>query len=424
MIKFQFNKALKFTFIPIILIFTSCTIENKEDSISEINTLSSNQFSQLLNFKDATSEEEFIHITKKLSIFSKGKFKLNENIKINKNRKVDKTQFGKNISYSFFIESNNLDSNHFENLIIDNRNGNSHAYIISYGLIKNELTPIKIEEIDHNINSAVLTKQTCSTFVLTVKTWCSESVHYGYNSGCNAASHGETYTMKYNVCEGGGGYYGESNLVTGPTYHNGGGTTEGGGFGSDPESVDGSDPFGGAVLPDYFVSYKPTFRFPGDSNYTYLYPKLTEYLKNKMPNIKNIPVITNAIKDITGLSISQIQNDLEWGSGPTIIVMQLDNYSSTTDANTAGLFDGKNNTDILYLDLDFVNRLENEEFYDQEFQDSYLFFMGVTVLHEYVHYGDYLNGNNYTAPFEEGELFECRVYGENVNEGTLLFRKK
>ncbi len=77
--------------------------------------------------------------------------------------------------------------------------------------------------------------------------------------------------------------------------------------------------------------------------------------------------------------------------------------------------------EILYLDIDFVNRLENEEFPDQAFEDAYLFFLSVTILHEYVHYGDYLNGNNYQYPQEEGNMFETRVYGEDINQGTLLF---
>ncbi len=82
------------------------------------------------------------------------------------------------------------------------------------------------------------------------------------------------------------------------------------------------------------------------------------------------------------------------------------------------------NSNTIHMDINFVNRLENEEFSNQEFADAYLFFLGVTILHEYVHYGDYLNGNNYQYPatVEEGLLFETRVYGENVNAGTLLFK--
>ena len=53
-----------------------------------------------------------------------------------------------------------------------------------------------------------------------------------------------------------------------------------------------------------------------------------------------------------------------------------------------------------------------------------MFFLWVTVLNEYLHYGDYLNGDTYLYPatVEEGNMFETRVYGEDVNQGTLFFK--
>ena len=65
--------------------------------------------------------------------------------------------------------------------------------------------------------------------------------------------------------------------------------------------------------------------------------------------------------------------------------------------------------------------MENEP--DQIIADSLIFFLGVTILHEYVHYGDYLNGNNYRYPLteEEGDLFELKVYGQDIDPGTGIF---
>ncbi|MEZ4968911.1 MAG: hypothetical protein R2814_04480 [Flavobacteriaceae bacterium] len=45
--------------------------------------------------------------------------------------------------------------------------------------------------------------------------------------------------------------------------------------------------------------------------------------------------------------------------------------------------------------------------------DALIFWIGTTVLHEYVHYGDFNNGFDY--PGEEGRKFEISVYGENVH---------
>jgi hypothetical protein len=59
-----------------------------------------------------------------------------------------------------------------------------------------------------------------------------------------------------------------------------------------------------------------------------------------------------------------------------------------------------------------------------------LFFIGVTILHEYVHYGDYENGNVYNfygGPNDEGDIFEAKAYGSDLNvlnyEWFLLTRK-
>ncbi|TKD65910.1 hypothetical protein [Flavobacterium sp. ASW18X] len=53
-----------------------------------------------------------------------------------------------------------------------------------------------------------------------------------------------------------------------------------------------------------------------------------------------------------------------------------------------------------------IRLLENDN-------DAAIFFISTTILHEYVHYGDYSNGFDY--PGEEGRKFEISVYGENVH---------
>ncbi|MGG8497758.1 hypothetical protein ACQY1Q_15210 [Tenacibaculum sp. TC6] len=170
------------------------------------------------------------------------------------------------------------------------------------------------------------------------------------------------------------------------------------------------------------VSTFPFFKFPPNSNYEKLYPKFTEYLKNKLPEVKNISLITNTIRKITGLSLERIKKDLTWGQGPTIKIVQLDDFGSNTDYKTVGLFK-KSTPDVIYLDIDFVNDVE-QNISDQALEDSYLFFLGVTTLHEYVHLGDNVDGKQYTEALEEGNLFEMLVYGEDVNPNSLLFNLK
>ncbi|MER3374112.1 MAG: hypothetical protein RIM83_05695 [Allomuricauda sp.] len=58
-----------------------------------------------------------------------------------------------------------------------------------------------------------------------------------------------------------------------------------------------------------------------------------------------------------------------------------------------------------------MNQLENGNLIEND-NDAAIFFIGTTILHEYIHYGDYSSGFEY--PGEEGRKFEIRVYGQNV----------
>lgn len=101
-------------------------------------------------------------------------------------------------------------------------------------------------------------------------------------------------------------------------------------------------------------------------------------------------------------------------------IVQLDNHCGQCNEDTVGRFD-KTNPNILLLDIDFVNRLENDITLQQE-EDAFMFFLGTTILHEYVHLGDFNNGDNYKYPLtpEEGVLFEVRVYGQNVHDYNAI----
>lgn len=45
-------------------------------------------------------------------------------------------------------------------------------------------------------------------------------------------------------------------------------------------------------------------------------------------------------------------------------------------------------------------------------RDALIFLLGVTILHEYVNYGDNIDGID--QPGEEGLLFEIATYGETI----------
>ena len=180
-----------------------------------------------------------------------------------------------------------------------------------------------------------------------------------------------------------------------------------------------------ALMQGYkIINLSPLIKYPHNSDYESKYPKLTEYLKNQLPNVANIPKITNAMHEFTQLPLSQIQKELQWGEGPEVHIAQLDNYPgcNTCNEDTVGYFDKPENPNKIFLDIDYVTQLENGTLIEND-NDAAIFFLGTTILHEYVHYGDYNNGFDY--PGEEGRKFEIMVYGNNVqpDNARLILNK-
>jgi hypothetical protein len=166
------------------------------------------------------------------------------------------------------------------------------------------------------------------------------------------------------------------------------------------------------------ISLFPNVKYPLKKAFTYKanYPKLTEYLVNQLPKVAYISKITNAIHDYTGLPIDQIQENLQWGVGPEIHIVQLDDFCVTCSEDTAGFYDDEdpNNANKLYLDIDVVNDLETGDHISEADADAFVFFIGTTVLHEFVHWGENIN-QDFSFLGEEGVKFEIEAYGYDVS---------
>jgi hypothetical protein len=170
------------------------------------------------------------------------------------------------------------------------------------------------------------------------------------------------------------------------------------------------------AISNNLLSFFPNFKYPVGSNYSTLYPKLTEYLKNKIPELKNNQFIINKLVQYSELSSQQVINDLKWDQGPTIQIAQLDSRG----VDCYGIFSSATPS-VLTIDIDFVNLLENST--PGPGGDSLAFLLGVTILHEYVHLGDFVDGID--QPGEEGLLFEQATYGETIwlnNAGDVLIK--
>ncbi|MDY8137399.1 hypothetical protein [Aquimarina sp. 2201CG5-10] len=70
---------------------------------------------------------------------------------------------------------------------------------------------------------------------------------------------------------------------------------------------------------------------------------------------------------------------------------------------------------ILRIDIDLVNDIENLK-NSESFREEIGFLIAVTILHEYVHFGDTVYGNN----FWSNEFFEDRI---EENEAGILFEE-
>lgn len=183
------------------------------------------------------------------------------------------------------------------------------------------------------------------------------------------------------------------------------------------------------------LSTFPLVKYPASKveEYKSEYPKFTEYLTRELPKIASNQKVIDVINDLTEAPKDVIKEALQWGKGPEIRIEQL---GGVGDNEKLGAYRGHLNPtleDVLFLDVDLVRKLENET--NLEFSDALEFLIGVTILHEYTHLGDFVFGNNFWGDLwldsagdpenEAGLLFEETVFGESVfisNAGVVLKR--
>ncbi|MCE2503337.1 MAG: hypothetical protein J4G05_04665, partial [Chlorobi bacterium] len=145
-----------------------------------------------------------------------------------------------------------------------------------------------------------------------------------------------------------------------------------------------------------------TFQYPAGSDQETDYPRLTEYLRNRVDEILGNPVIMRALEEMGQLSKDDVRRALVWGEGPVINIVPL------LGAN--GEFTPYTGSNELRIDWGIVNQLENSVGDDR---DAALLLVASTILHEFVHWGDDQDGID--RPGEEGEEFEIRVYGIDID---------
>lgn len=134
------------------------------------------------------------------------------------------------------------------------------------------------------------------------------------------------------------------------------------------------------------------------------YPKLAYYVKMNLPMVIHEQSIVSAMKKIGNINTAGLQNALTWGQGPQIKVTRL--------VNAVGEFSPGINSSELRIDSNMVKDFE-EGRGRRVARAGNVYLLGVTLLHELVHWGDDQNGIDRLG--EEGSEFESLVYGSVIN---------
>src|SRR5262245_4328060 len=134
------------------------------------------------------------------------------------------------------------------------------------------------------------------------------------------------------------------------------------------------------------------------------FPKLAQYVRYRLPEVANVPIIRGAMFEIAQLTHATLKQALAWGNEPTLKVTKL--------ASAVGEFTPDVGSNEIRLDTDMVQEFEAGRGW-RNAKAGRVLLVGVTILHELTHWGDDQDGVD--RPGEEGEEFEQKVYGKVIN---------
>lgn len=144
------------------------------------------------------------------------------------------------------------------------------------------------------------------------------------------------------------------------------------------------------------------------------FPKFAQYVRTKMPELTNVPVIVFNIKKHGSLSKEELRTALQWGAGPLIVIKSLQGYACPTLANYFGCFEPATPTQLA-IDIDSVRSFEKDAYGNGSGLNANkqkVFVVGVTLLHELCHLGNFQHG--VAEATEQGFAFEQSAYGKTV----------
>lgn len=145
------------------------------------------------------------------------------------------------------------------------------------------------------------------------------------------------------------------------------------------------------------------------------YPRFTTMVKNLRDFVKNDRKVLESLIQWTGLSEQEVLSKLEFGKGPQIAIKQLSSSSEYA------YFKGIENPNLVNINASWVAGLESANLLST--QQSTAFLLGVTLLHEFVHYSRFESGLD--RNYEYGIQFEKDAFGVIINKdnaGNYTYR--
>jgi hypothetical protein len=141
------------------------------------------------------------------------------------------------------------------------------------------------------------------------------------------------------------------------------------------------------------------------------FPNLTYYLRHDFPLLIGNGVITSNLRKFGSLSLAQARSALLWDTDPLVVITDLDHGQCGVPA----AFGCTRDSTHIEIDDDTVNDFENSTADSLRLTKfgKHVFVIGVKILHETCHWGNFLNGVP-EADGDAGDKFEIATYGAVV----------
>jgi hypothetical protein len=136
------------------------------------------------------------------------------------------------------------------------------------------------------------------------------------------------------------------------------------------------------------------------------FPKFARYVRRSLPTVVDVPSIVQGFAKYGQINRTTLKRALAWGNNPRITIRAI--------PDAIGLFDASVDPNEISIHTRIVQEFEDGHGFRKNKWGKNVYLVGVTLLHELIHWADNLDGTDF--PDEEGEQFERDVYGMVINE--------